>query len=101
MVMSKAPAGSDAGTHVADEGRSFGRLVGEASIPRGNVTTASATLPLSRAALKNAAPGIKPAEFIRRHPYFYFPIRAGAALVVLRPLGLARRIAQVAKACCL
>jgi hypothetical protein len=78
MVMSKAPGGSDAGTQVADEGRSFGRLVGEASIPRVNVTTASAPLPLPRAALKNAAPGIKPAEFIRRHPYFYFPIRAGA-----------------------
>jgi hypothetical protein len=58
MVMSKAPAGSDAGTHVADEGRSFGRLVGEASIPRANVTTAPTPLPLLRAALAYGRAGL-------------------------------------------
>src|SRR5664280_692928 len=58
MVMSKAPGGSDAGTQVAGEGRSFGRLVGEASIPRANVTTAPTPLPLLRAALAYGRAGL-------------------------------------------
>jgi hypothetical protein len=58
MVMSQAPGGSDAGTQAEAGGRSFGRMVGEASIPRVNVTTAPAPLPLLRAALAYGRAGL-------------------------------------------